>query len=226
MSLWTSAFGEEQATGFTHYIGHYILFTYYFGWARFYVGLVIEGLVIGAVAVIVYDRMTSSRSSENTKARSMFSLWLPLSFGWLIMYGAWLLVSYWLPELLDSWLRYSPRRQMAFEFGIMPMFFVILMSVCYFLLPSIAIYRESVWRALKRSVALFLKMPFTFFFLSLTFAIVPLLLTLIQNRPGVIVEKFNPELMAWIALAGVFADVLLIFAWVTTAVRMLVEVEE
>lgn len=225
MSLWTSMFGQEQATGFSHYPGHFILLPYFFGWARFYVGLLVEGLVFGGLSVLFYDRMTSARGDERTRVRSMFSLWLSLSMGWLIIYGLWLLISLGLPELLDEWLRYSPRRQAAFEFGLLPLLFVIVMSVMYFVLPAIAIYRESVWAATKRSVRLFIRMPFTFFFLALTIALVPLMISIIQGKAGTIVQKFSPELVYWITLVGVAADMAVIFMWVGSAVRMLVEEE-
>jgi len=225
MSLWTSMFGQEQATGFSHYPGHFILLPYFFGWARFYVGLLIEGLVFGGLSVLFYDRMTSARGDERTRVRSMFSLWLPLSMGWLVIYGLWLLISLWLPELLGTWLRYSPRRQLAFEFGLLPLLFVIVMSMTYFVLPAIAIYRESVWAATKRSVRLFIRMPFTFFFLALTISIAPLMISIIQGKSGSIVEKFSPELVFWITLVGVVADMAVIFMWVGSAVRMLVEEE-
>jgi hypothetical protein len=225
MSMWTGLFGNEQSIGFSHYPGHYILLPYFFGWARFYVGLVVEGLVFGGLAVLFYDRMTSARSEERTQVRSMFSNWISLSMGWLLIYGLWLLFSLVLPELFDSWLRYSPRRQAAFEFGFLPLMFVIVMSLMYFVLPAIAIYRESVWAATKRSVRLFIRMPFTFFFLSFTIALVPLMISILQGKAGTIVQKFSPELVVWITVAGVVADLAVMFMWVGSAVRMLVEEE-
>ena len=225
MSVWTSLFGQEQATGFSHYPGHFILLPYFFGWARFYVGLLLEGLVFGGLSVLFYDGMTRARGDESTRVRSMFSLWLSLSMGWLVIYGLWLLISLVLPQLLDTWLRYSPRRQVAFDFGFLPLLFVMVMSVMYFVLPAIAIYRESVWSAMKRSVRLFIRMPFTFFFLALTISIIPLMMSMIQSKSGLIVEKFSPELVFWISLAAVAADMAVMFMWVGSAVRMLVEEE-
>jgi hypothetical protein len=225
ISLWTGLFGEEQSIGFSHYPGHFILLPYFFGWARFYLGVVAEGLVFGGLAVLLYDRMTSTRSNEQIPVRSMFSLWLPLSMGWLLIYGLWLLISLALPELLDEWLRYSPRRQAAFQFGLLPLLFVVVMSVMYFVIPAIAIYRESVWSAVKRSVRLFMRTPFTFFFLSFTFAVVPLVISVLQGKAGTIVQKFNPELVVWLTLAGIVADFALMFMWVCSAVRLLVEDE-
>ena len=39
------------------------------------------------------------------------------------------------------------------------------------------------------------------------------------------VQKFSPELVVWITLAGVVADLAVMFMWVGSAVRMLVEEE-
>jgi hypothetical protein len=42
-------------------------------------------------------------------------------------------------------------------------------------------------------------------------------------RSAEIVEKFKPELVYWLLLAGLAADVLFYFFWIGTAVRLLVD---
>jgi hypothetical protein len=47
----------------------------------------------------------------------------------------------------------------------------------------------------------------------------------LTGRSGQIVQKFKPELVYWLLLAGLVVDILFFFFWMGTAVRFLVDEE-
>jgi hypothetical protein len=67
--------------------------------------------------------------------------------------------------------------------------------------------------------------PFTCFFLSLVVLAAPISISIIVSRSAEIVEKFKLELVYWLLLAGLAADVLYYFFWMGTAVRLPVDEE-
>lgn len=225
ISFWTSLFHDQQAGGFTHYPGHFILLPHFFGWAKFFLGMILEGAILGAVALIFYDSFLDIPRAERSSTRTLFSSWVHLVLSWVLINGLILLVNLELPKLLKPLLVYSPRRIQALEFVLLPLLYIVVLALFFFMLPRVAIYRESFLRALKGALRMFIRNPITCFSLSLVLLTVPIFISFISNHATEIVEKFKPEVVYWILLAGLVADALFYFFWMGTAVRFLVEEE-
>lgn len=221
MSLWSKLFGEQRATGFMHYPGHFLLMPDFFSWARFGLGTIIEGLLLGGIAVAFHDGYTHTTKEDRTTLRSLMPLWIHLTIGWLLINGLAVAFNVFLPNWLDSFLRYSPRRQLLFYYAILPGIYMVLLAIFYLVIARIAIYRETIFRALKRSLRMFIHNPFTFLILSVLLLIVPSVISIILSRPDIIVDKFRPELVFWLILAGLLVDLLVYFVWIGTAVKFL-----
>ncbi|HWR81922.1 MAG TPA: hypothetical protein VN285_01320 [Candidatus Deferrimicrobium sp.] len=225
MHLWTSLFDDVQATGFTHYPDHYLLLPHFFGWAKFWLGLLAEGAVLGAVALMFYDGYQRSSADRRFSARAVLSSWIHLVAAWLIINGLIMVANLWLPEILQSWLAFSPRRIKAFRFGLLPLVYIVILAVFFYTIPRVAAFRENIITALKRSLWLFLRNPITTFCLSFIVLVVPAYVAVLSGQSADIVTKFKPELVYWLLLGGLLVDVLVSFFWMGTAVRLLVDEE-
>ncbi len=225
IKFWTGLFGSHQATGFTHYPGHFLLLPYFFGWAKFYLGIILEGAVLGATALMFYDSFLDVEKEDRSTFKATLSSWIHLVLAWLVINGLIMLVNLKLPDLLEPWLAGSPRRIKAFEFVLLPFIYVVILALFYHVIPSVAVFRENFLKALRRSLCIFVKNPFTCFFLSLVVLAGPVFVSILSSRSGEIVQKFKPELVYWLLLAGLIVDVFFYFFWMGTAVRLLVDEE-
>jgi len=224
MSPWINL-DQQTATGFIHYPGHFLLLPLYFGKAKFIIGSFFEGAVLGAVALIFYRHSTGSTDTFRSRGLQLFMRWFQLCFAWFIINGLFFLVNLLLPQLFGSFLINSPRRMSVFNNVFLPFIFVLIMSMFYFMIPYIAIYRANVFKAIKNSFLLFFRNPFICFFAALTILIIPVILSILLSNQVTIVNKFNPELVYYLLLLGLFFDLLVNFFWVGTAVRYLIEKE-
>lgn len=222
ISIWGKIFGAEQFKVFTHYPGHFLLLGVYFGWAKFIFGLIFEGLLLGFIAREFYRRYDHSKSNfKNTLKQS----WLSLVVGWLIVNGLLLIISIGLPEFLQDYLWSSPRRQMIFDYLIMPSIFTFIFALFYFVLPGIAIYGWSVPKSISVSVRYFLSNPLTCLFLAGTVLSGPILISFVNNHPEIIVDKFKPELVYLLLIVSLVVDVFANFFWMGTSVKFLSDEE-
>lgn len=224
VNIWTGLFGTQRATGFSHYPGHFLMLPYYYEWARFFVGVIIEGVMLGAVALMFFNGFM--KAEDRLSFRVILSSWLHLLLGWLLLNGLMLAFSLTLPEWFSSLLTGSPRRMMVFRFGFMPAVYVAVLSLFFFVIPSIAVFGENVIQAVKRSVSIFFRNPFTCICLALIILAGPLLISIVTGRPDIIVEKFKPELVYWVLLAGLVIDIFVNFFWMGAAVRFLIDEED
>lgn len=225
IKFWTGLFGSQQATGFTHYPGHFLLLPYFFGWGKFYLGIIFEGAVLGAAALMFYDSFLDAGKEERSSLKTILASWIHLVLAWLLINGLIMVANLQLPELLEPWLAGSPRRVKAFEFVLLPFIYVVVLALFFFMVSSVAVYRENFLKALKRSLRIFVRNPFTCFFLSLIVLAVPVFVSIIGSRSGEIVQKFKPELVYWLLLTGLVVDIFFYFFWIGTAVRFLVDEE-
>lgn len=225
IAIWSKVFGTQKATGFTHYPGHFLLLVDFFGWARFFIGLLIEGLVLGGVAIAFYDICLEADAEERTHARSLFSSWLHLTIGWLLINGLAICFNYFLPQLLDSLLRYSPRRQLVFYYVFLPGVYVLLLACFYLVISRVAIYGESVFKAARRSMRNFFHNPVMFLTMAAVLLLVPTIVAMVLSRPDIIVSKFRPELVFLVMAFGLVVDFVAYFFWIGTAVRYLYDRE-
>ena len=221
VNAWVSFIGAEQAEAFNHYPSHLILLPYYFGWAKIISGVLFETITLGLVALL-FARI------EERFGNLPKSIWagtlskLPhLMVVWIILNGLILLVAMFLPQFAMPYVEGSPRRQMLLEILLMPGLYILIMAPLFIAIPAVVVGGKSVFSAIKTSLRLFRERYVTMFLLTLLVLVIPVFFSLITSRPLVIVEKFKPELVYWILLAGLFADMFVKFFWMGTAVKLL-----
>lgn len=222
ISVWSVIFGEEQFQVFTHYPGHFLLLGVYFGWAKFVFGLIFEGLLLGFIAREFYGRYNKPNIEFS---KTLKQSWLSLLAGWVIINGLLLIISIELPELLQDYLWSSPRRQLIFDYLILPSIFIFIFSLFYFVLPGIAIYGWSVLKSISVSVKYFISNPITCLLLAGVVLSGPILISFVNNHPEIIVEKFKPGLVYLLLIGGLVLDILANFFWIGTSVKFLSDEE-
>ena len=155
IKFWTGLFGNQQAVGFTHYPGHFLLLPYFFGWAKFFRGIIVEGAVLGAAALMFYNSFLDIPKEDRAPLRTIFSSWIHLVLVWTLISGLILLVNLQLPKLLESWLAGSPWRIMAFEFVVLPFIYVVILAVFFFTIPRVTIYKREIPQSAETDIAYF-----------------------------------------------------------------------
>lgn len=226
MKIWLGLFPEHVANGFKHFPGHFLTLPYLFDWAKFAVGILIEGLVLGGIAMLFFDSMLATPKSDRLSLKLLWPSWVHLIVGWLALNGLMLATAVALPGWLESWLEGSPRRQLFVQLGVIPGIYVVLLALFYFTIPSVALFGENAWQAIKRSVRLFFRHPFSLLILSGLILIGPVIIGAVAGRTGLIVEKFRPEMVYWVLVAGLVVGALASFFWMGTAVRFLIDEED
>ncbi|MDH3891479.1 MAG: hypothetical protein OEV49_10390 [candidate division Zixibacteria bacterium] len=226
IKLWAGLFGDKVATGFFHYPGHFLVLPELFDYAKLVLGLLFEGAVLGLVALVFFDSYLQVKKPESSPFKLVLSSWFQLMLGWLLLNGLMLAVILVLPQYLVDWLWGSPRRIAVFEFAIVPAIFTLLLSMFYFVIPVIALYGDNVLEGLKRSLTIFWRNPLTCVFLALVVVASQTIVSAAAGRPVTIIEKFRPELVYWVLLAGLGFNLIASFFWMGTAVRFLIEEEE
>ncbi len=220
---WVHLVNGRYATGFTHYPGHFLTLPYFFGWAKFYAGILVEGAVLGAVAMMFYYSYVRSAEKEEKTFGGVVYVWLQLVLAWLVINGIILIVNVKLPVMLHTLLTGSPRRIFVFTNMVQPFLYVLTVAFFFFSIPYVVVHQVSFARGLLESLKIFLKRPFMSFFLSLTVMLVPLILNLVINQEDAIVSKFRPELIYWLLVIGLVVDMFVNFLWMGTATRYLLE---
>jgi len=215
--------GGWDAQGFYQYPSQFIILPVAHSWFKVVFAILFEGLILGAAALLFHRHFTGSQVT----ARGPKPLWS--SWGQFILASLFLnlllIVLSFVPGILQTFLEGNPRRQVIFELVAVPVIYAILQGLFFFVIPAIALYRDGVFQALARSFRTFIHRPLTCFFLAGVALVLPTLISLAANHPDVIIEKFYPELVYWILLLGVVADMIFNFLWVGTAVRFLVDEE-
>jgi len=225
VSFWTHLLNEQFAIGFTHYPGHFILLPYYFSFAKLFAGILFEGALLGGAAVIFYNYLYEPSEKTPRKPFDLFSSWFQLSAAWAILNGILTAAHLFLPKLLSPLLYQSPRRQMVFDYGVLPFIDILVIGLLFFAIPWIAIYRVNLLSGIKHSLKIFISRPIFCFLLSFTILIVPMVLAQILNHPNLIVNKFKPEMIYWLLFGGLIVDLFVNFFWMGTAANYLSENE-
>jgi len=220
---WISLFGEDSFKAFSHYPGHFLYMPYYFSWAKIIIGLLFEGLVLGAVAAMFADNYRNLTGSGKTQFKETFPLVLQFMAAWIIFNGLTVLINLYLPDLLAAFHQDSPRRLLAIRFVLQPFILAVIFAMLFFAIPAVAVYRENFLRAVFRSVKLFFRRPLTSFFLAGFIMFVPYIVSAVP--PDVIITKFKPELVFWIMFIGLGVEMVASYFWMGTAVRFLLEEE-
>ena len=226
VNAWVSLINPDDSVAFSHYPQQLILLPHYFGWAKFFFGLIFEGLFLGMAAMFFANSFRGTGKENSFKTGHAFSCWIQLILAWIILNGVLLLVNSFIPSLFQSFIAGSPRREIVFEFLVLPFIYSVILCFFFFIIPSVVIFKENVFKAAKRSVLVFFRHPLTVFLLSVFILVIPVLLSAVTGRPVVIVEKFKPELIYWVLSVGLFLDIIVNFFWMSTAVQVLVHEEE
>ena len=217
ISRWTTLFGSDLATAYSHYPQHFLLLGRFSGWAKLGVGLILEGLVLGMVARMFHHRFTGSESS-----RSALNVWFDLILVWVVINGLMLVAGMFLPGWLGPVLD-SPRRLLAFNLVLLPFIYTLVFALFFVAIPMVMIKGHSGLKALVKSVGHFFRRPFAFFGLAVVILVAPILLGVIVSRPTGIVDSFKPELVYWLLVASLVVEMIAYFFWMGTAVRFLTE---
>ncbi len=225
ITWWTELWDAKYAGGFTHYPGHFILLPYYFSYAKQFVGILIEGGLLGAAALVFYRYIYTETEIKRYTIKETLKNWMHLTLGWGILNGILAGGYYYLPKVLDTFLWASPRRQMMFDYGLIPFFTILIVALFFFTIPYIAIYRSNVLSGVKNSLLIFIKRPIFMLFISGSLMLVPIIISLILKDPSVLVEKFRPELIYWLLLFGIVNSLFVNFFWMGIAVNFISEEE-
>ena len=223
LSPWINLFGENRARAVSHYPQSYFLMPGLFGWSKLLLGIVLEALVLGAVARLLHRGFAHGRRSGG--GRSVLSLWGHLLVIWLVLTGLNYDAGYFLPGLVAPYVN-GPRRLFVFSFVAMPFVFTFLFSLLIFALPAVVVHGDNAGKAIIRSLRIFLRRPFMCFFLSIFVLALPLLIGSILNRPVDIADRFRPELIYWLLVAKLILETVANFFWMGAAVRFMVEPED
>ncbi len=226
ISFWTGFVDSERAVGFTHYPTQFLLMPYFFGWAKLLIGAIIEGAFLGAAALVFANRFLHLDEEERPPVFSVLTRWIHLVIAWVILNGLMLVANDQLQSFFRPFVSGSPRRELALEFLVLPVVYVCILSLLFFAIPSIVVFRENVFKAIKRSLVICIERPIAVILCSALVLVVPVLLSAASGRPAVIVEKFRPELVYWILWIGLVADMVVNFFWMGMATRYLAEEEQ
>lgn len=219
ISVWINFIAPEQQVAFTHYPQHYLLLGYYAGWAKLGLGLILESLVLLSVSELFHKRF-SPHYDPSRNSRSMIFKWLNIVVIWIVLNGAMLAVSRYVPELAAPMLD-GPRRLITFSFVLMPCLYVLLFALLFTAIPAVAMYGENALVALGRSLKLFSRRPMMSLSLAIVVLSAPILLGAISGRPTAIVNSFKPELIYWLLVLILIVEMIANFFWMGTAVRLL-----
>lgn len=218
-----SFIGGWNAEGFYQYPGQFLILPVAHSWFKVVVAVLFEGLILGSAALFFHKFFTGEKDLLRSP-RALWSSWGHFILASLAL-NILLIALGFVPSFLQGYLDGNPRRQMIFELGVVPVVYALLQGLFFFVIPAIALYGENIWQALGRSFVAFVRRPLTCFFLAGVALLLPTLIGLAANHPDVIIEKFRPELVYWILLLGIVADMIFNFLWIGTAVRFLVDDE-
>jgi hypothetical protein len=147
ISAWLSVvptFGEAERQAFEHYPQHLYYLGDAFGWAKLLVGLILEGLILGAAA-----RVLARRYYVELPKKSALASYGHLVIAWLVINALMVAAGWFLPQLLEPFLQ-GPRRVLAFSFVFLPFGLLVVLAPLFVAIPSVAVYAESWFKAIWR----------------------------------------------------------------------------
>lgn len=220
-----SVFGRTvSADQFVHYPMHLLMLPELFGWSKLLIGLLLESIVLSSAALLFGSYFLGGHADN--KSGSLLSRWPTLAGLWLICNLLYVVAGFLLPELMAPLLTGFSRRQLLFDFLFLPFIYMLILMPFYFALPAAAVLGDSFGQAISRSIRIFLRRPFTAFFLSFMVLIGPAVVSGIVNRAPTILQQYRPELIYYFLLVGLLVEMTASFFWMGTAVRFLSDEEE
>jgi hypothetical protein len=217
--------GEGRDDFFSHYPGLFLMLPQVFDWGKIFLGIVLEGLAAGLTSILFLRILAAKAEKESIRPGYAFSRWLHLAAVWsFITILLIVMISWLLPTLFSGLLHGSPRRALLFDMGLR-LLTVFIYAIFVYAVPSVVVFRKSIWGALKQSISYFVRYPIFSFFL----AFFPYLLSVpgsyAISRADVIIAKFAPELVFYILLIGVVIDLFANFVLTGAVVKFLVDEE-
>jgi hypothetical protein len=208
-----------------HYPDMYALLPRTYGWESLVLSVILEALLIGTGFVIFSKYYRGERPAFGASLVIAKGKYFHIAAIWLFYTVVFLLLLMYLPRLAGSLIEGAPKRIMAFNFavrilgsGILAMF---MFAIPYILLDSVRFFS-----ALGRSIKTFFKN----FFSSYVLAVVPYLLVLPLSAalydPVLLVKKFSPELVFYLLIGQIVANMLASFVFVSSVVRFYWEYAE
>jgi len=223
LTPWIDFIGGDRAQAFSHYPQHFFYLGRYAGWAKLSVSLLIEGPVLGVVAMLFWRSFT--KAPLEGPQRGVLGRWFNLVLAWAGLNALMMAVGHFLPTLASPFLN-GPRRVLAFSYMVLPLCFAMVFAVLYFALPRVAVLGENAPLAIWRSVVQFVRRPFLAFFGAALILALPVFLNAVTSRPASIIDGFRPELVYWLLSASLVFEMVANFFWMGTAVSFLIEPEK
>jgi hypothetical protein len=221
---WITGTETSNAENYTHYPAHLYLMPEYFRWAKLILALLLEGLILGAVAR-VFGKYFIWRREDWAARRSFGVSWPAIMLAWIIINGLMFLTGFFLPVWLRPFLD-GPGRELALSAIVLPSIFTLIMALFFFTIPSIAVLGDGFVKAVRRSLRIFHRYPFTCLSLAGSILLVPIVISILSGYSSEIIQRFDPALVYWILFAGLIAELIANFFWMGTAVRFLAERQE
>lgn len=211
---------------FTHYPDQYLVLPTIFSWGKMLVALVFEGLVMGAAAILFRNAFFHADGDHPLPLRDAFRYWPRLLTVWLVLNLIFLAINVGLPMLVRDFLIANPRRQLGFQFGIIPLIYALVLGMFYFVYPAIVVMGDSALGAIGRSIRVFARRPFASLLMAILVLVMPVLVSALASRSHDIIQKFQPELVVFLLMAGLAVEMVAYFFWAGTATKYLLEIYE
>lgn len=214
-------FGEQRAEALSHYPSIFLLMPYVFQMGKIALGVVFEGLAIGLTSVLFFKAYTPSKSKQVDISFAL-KRWPVLLTIWTIITGFLFLLNFYAPQFFEGFLIGSPKRIMAFEIA-MKLLTVLLYTPFIYAVPSVVIYKNSLLKAFKTSLRLFVQYPVFSFFLAFIAYFVSVVASWPAGQADVIISKFTPDLVFYILVIGLVADFAVNIIFTGARVKFLLE---
>jgi hypothetical protein len=103
----------------------------------------------------------------------------------------------------------------------LPGSFTLIFSLFVFVVPSIGLFGDSIQAAISRSLRIFYHHPLTCIALAGSILALPMLFSILSGYNSLLMDRFRPELIYWLLVVGLFADMVANFFWMAVTVRFL-----
>lgn len=217
---------DTSLTLFKHYPQHFLVLGAVFTWAKTIIALLFEGVVLGAIAILFHNAFLTPEGEPPIAVASVWAAWPKLIGAWLILNLCFIAINLGLPGLFGDLLAKNPRRQLALEFGVIPAAYTIILALFLVTIPAITTLGDGLFQALGRSLRLFGRRPFAMLFFAALILVLPLMIAGAAARSVDIVQKFQPELVAYLLMLGLVAEMIAYFFWMGVGTRFLLDIYE
>ncbi len=214
-------FGEQRAEALSHYPSIFLLMPYIFQMGKIALGVIFEGLAIGLTAVLFLKAFSPSKF-KHMEISFALKRWLSLLLAWSIITGILVILNFYVPPLFDRFLVGSPKRIMAFEIAL-KLVTVLLYTPFIYAVPSIIVYKNSLLKAFKTSLRLFIQYPVFSFFLAFLAYFVSAVASWPAGEADVIISKFAPDLVFYLLALGLIVDFAVNVIFTGARVKFLLE---